>query len=210
MNCMRATPGDWVDTNTPISEEVARKLKMCGIVGVFRYVSLPGVRDYYDISRDELQRLTGEGLQVGLVQHPRYPNWVPQNHPGAADARVAAAHALDVGYPQGAHIFCDWEGPMASTSVDDATSFLHSWGAAMILAGFAAGLYVGYNTILDEAQLYELPSFDCYWSDAANRHVAVRGCAVRQGSKAVIAGVNFDLDTLTPDLLGGHPMVCGV
>lgn len=207
MRAVKATPGDWVDTNERVSVGVARLLRARGVVGVFRYAPLPGVPAGWDVTADELNWLTGEGLQVCLVQHPRYPNWQPKIHSGAADARAAAGYASAIGYPVGCHIFCDWEGPAPSTSVDDSFGFLLPWGNAITLAGYLAGLYVGYGHVLDAAQLYGLHPYNSYWSDIAHRQIAVRGCSIVQGNPFVVGGVNFDSDTVRPDLLGDLPMV---
>ena len=71
-------------------------------------------------------------------------------------------------------------------------------------------MYHGYAVPLSASDLYDLPGFDCYWSDAGKRPVATRGNAVVQGAEVTISGVKFDLDTVAADALGGLPFVAGI
>jgi hypothetical protein len=77
----------------------------------------------------------------------------------------------------------------------------------MIGAGYRAGLYHGYSVPLGALDIFDLPGFDCYWSDAGNRPVTTRGNAITQGPEVTIAGVKFDLDVVASDLQGGLPFM---
>jgi hypothetical protein len=209
-----ATPGAYVDTNTRLAGLEARALKAAGKLGVFRYVPLPGEsnRRYAkanDISSDELKSILDEGLLLGLVQHVRTgPGdlWRPSDHSSSEDAAAAAGWALQEGYPEGCHLYLDLE---AVNDTRVATiAYCVGWQRALMSYGFKAGLYHGYSVPLGAVDLYDLPGFDTYWSDAGNRLVSVRGNSIVQGPQVVIAGVKFDEDTMVKDALGEVPYLC--
>jgi hypothetical protein len=203
-----ATPGHWLDTDSPLSDATLAALVSAGIVGVFRYVPLPGNNPMLDISPAELERICAHGLQCSLVQHVRGPGlWRPADHDGAADARTAAGHALGCGYPKGAHLAQDLEACQGTANESD--KYTSDWGTACNTAGFPHRLYVGYSTNLSAVDLYDLHTPNSYWSDAGHREVATRGVDTQQGSTVSIGGISFDTDLVAPDLLGGLFVACG-
>src|SRR5271167_4491426 len=113
---------------------------------------------------------------------------------------------MEAGYPDGAHVFLDLEG--IDGTAFSTIKFATDWQREIVFAELKAGLYVGYAVPLHPQDLYDLPGFDCYFSDAADRQVATRGTAILQGKEVVIAGVKFDEDLMRPDLLGGLPFSC--
>ena len=201
-----ATVGSWVDTDYPLSSYVVSALVSAGRIGVCRYVPLPGNDSAGDISKTELEIICGAGLELLLVQHPRNPGWNPANCSGDADAASALSKATEVGYPHGAHIFQDLEGINGSAAVT--IGFAVDWQHTILAGLKQAGLYVGYGVPLHPLDLYELPGFNSYWSDAGNRQVATRGTAILQGPEVTIGGVKFDLDAVRLDLLGAVPFAC--
>ena len=176
-----ATSGPWVDTAYPLSSYVISALVSAGKIGVCRYVPLPDNSSAGDISRAEVAMICGAGLELLLVQHVRLPGWDPAHHDGDTDAAAALAKANEVGYPHGCHLFLDLEGINGSAFAT--INFAVDWQHTLIAGLFRAGLYVGYGVPLYAEDLYELPGFDCYWSDAANRQVATRGFAIKQGPR---------------------------
>ncbi len=202
-----ATPGKWLDTSWRITPHVAAMLRQVDYLGVFRYVPLPGNPSAGDLSGVEVGCILDAGLELGVVQHVRRPPVLPSAHDGARDAECACEAATACGLPVGLHVFLDLEG--YSGSPVEVVRYVDAWGAATKAAGFLAGLYVGYSAILNATELYELPDFDCYWSDAGPRTVAKRGFAIKQKQPEItIAGVSFDPDTVEPDVLGGLPVIC--
>lgn len=211
-----ARVGRWLDTDVPLSDVVLEAVRAAGYVGVFRYLPLPGNSARYDISAGELARTIAADLQCGLVQHCRRGlidalgqdrGIDASEHDGEQDGRVAALAAAAAGYSASCHLFLDLENLGRSTTAA-VIAYADAWAYAVRLAGnYAAGLYVGFAVPLTPEQLYNLPGFDTYWSDAGHRHVATRGCAIVQGHEVTIAGVTFDEDYVAPDLLGGLPMV---
>lgn len=206
----RATPGTWLDTSAPLTRAQALEFLSRGFRGRFGYVPLPGNDTSRDVSGAEIAMLLDVGLEVGLVQHPRAAN-VLRLHSGGADAMAAAQWAASIGYPAGAHIFLDLEGVL-DTSPGQVTTYCVDWARACLQLGYSAGLYVGYATVIGPQELYELPLFDCYWTDAVGRRVNVRGCAVKQRAQVPAAGglPNYDPDDVAPDALGGLPLVAAV
>ena len=205
MIASKAAPGHYVDTGYPCSASVVTAVTASRILGIGRYVPLPGLAGHRDISVDELARITGAGLACWLVQHVRFPGWDPGAHDGAVDAQAALAAAKAAGYPSGAHLFLDLEGITGSGT--STAAFADAWSGAVTAAGYLAGLYVGYAVPLSPQQLYELPGYDCYWSDAGHRLAATRSFAIEQGHSVTIAGVEFDTDIVVPDALGGLPVM---
>jgi hypothetical protein len=211
-----ARAGDWLDTDQPLSDAVLTDIAAAGYEGVWRYVPLPNNPSLLDISAGELSRICAAGLQCGLIQHPRSPayNRLPDHDP-ELDARTAVSFALAAGYPEGCHLGLDFEGLLGTEVVaftcntpSVCVQWAGFWQTVAREGGYRALLYVGYDVPLNASELFMLPGFDSYWSDAGHRAVATRGCAIAQGAKVTIHGVKFDRDVLAPDLLGDVPMVC--
>jgi hypothetical protein len=210
-----ARSGNWLDCDQPIGNGVLQDVIANGYQGIWRYVPLPNNSALLDISAGELERICAAGIQCALIQHPRLPQYNDlTRHDPEEDARSAVARAIQVGYPEGSHLGLDFEGlkgtrdvPITSNTPDVCENWATSWQAYIRAAGFMALLYVGYDVPLDAQQLYELPGFDQYWSDAGHRSVATRGVSITQGGSVTIHGIQFDRDVLRPDLLGAVPWV---
>lgn len=201
-----------VDTNAKLTAQSAQSLRAATYEGqvidfVARYVSI-GPAAPGDITSQELDAILGAGLALLLVQHVRFPGWVPSGAQGATDGAHAAQNASAAGYPQTAHIAFDLEGVAPGTSADAVAAHANEWSAAVVGAGYQAMLYVGYNAILTPQQLYDLPNFNRYWSDFGERQVAVRGFCMKQlAGTTQFPGVPFgiDPDRIMPDAKGDLP-----
>jgi glycoside hydrolase-like protein len=208
---LRANVGRWVDASTPLSASVCAAVKAAGYVGVIRTLPLPSNSTAADLTAPELERILAADLQCSAYQHvrgePPTMLWQPRAHDGAADAVCAANFARAAGLPAGCHIWQDLEA--VDGTAFDTLAYSRAWGVAMIGAGYLAGLYVGYAVPCSPDELAKLPHTS-YWSDAGPRQVATRGFSVRQRQpEIVIAGVHFDPDEVSADLLGDTPIVCG-
>lgn len=205
-----AAPGPYVDTDVPVTRPVAAALRAAGKIGIFRYGPLPNNATTQDLSSGELADLCDEGLQVGLIQHvrgtPDAPLWVPSAHDPAIDAEEISQWAIYIGYPAEAHIFLDLEA-IHDTRVAT-IAFCIGWQKAIRASGYSAGCYHGFSVPLSAEDLYELPGFNCYFSDSGNRPVAHRGNAILQGAEVSIGGTRFDLDAVSKDRLKGLPFLC--
>jgi glycoside hydrolase-like protein len=204
--CAPIPIGIGADTNSRVSPYVARVLSAAGKVWVGRYVSLPGNSPVNDISIYELETITGAGLSASLIQHVRSGHWNPAEHSGHDDGAHAAAHALSVGYPQGCHLYLDLES--MSGTAEDAIVFANQWSAAVKDSGYRAGLYSGFDVTLTPGQLFHDLEFDSYWTAPGPWSVAIRGSAIKQGLTLSVAGVEFDVDTISKDLLQSLPFAC--
>jgi hypothetical protein len=54
-------------------------------------------------------------------------------------------------------------------------------------------------------ELFHDLAFDSYWAAPGPWAVAVRGDAIKQGLTLTIAGIEFDIDTISKDALGELP-----
>ncbi|HEV7389093.1 MAG TPA: hypothetical protein VGN73_10815, partial [Gemmatimonadaceae bacterium] len=91
--------------------------------------------------------------------------------------------------------------------------YCNRWHSAVTGAGYVAGLYVGYHAGLSATQLYRALRFTHYWSAYnlnADQFPAVRGVQMRQavagrGDRVPGVTVDFQVDTIRADKLGGQP-----
>jgi hypothetical protein len=196
------------DASQKLTYKNAEDLYDYGFRWCARYVPLPGVSSHGDIDGPELAAICMAGLSLSLVQHPRNAPWDPAKHSGASDADNAVMYATAAGYPLGAHIYVDLEGMALDAKAADAKLFAESWAARINAAGYRAAAYCGYQIPLDADALWLLHGINSYWTDAGNRLVSNRGCAVSQHApELTVCGVKIDRDTLAPDRLGEMPMV---
>lgn len=196
------------DTDQKLTSAHADALYDFGFRWCARYVPLPGDRAGSDIDMVELAAICTAGLSLSLVQHPRLPGWNPGAHSGAKDADEAVLFATAAGYPLGCHIYVDLEGMLPGAAAADAKLFAESWAARINAAGYRAACYVGFQIPLDADALWLLHGINSYWTDAGNRQVANRGCAIRQHAPTLtVCGVELDRDTLAPDQRGDMPLV---
>lgn len=198
--------GIGVDTDAKLSPYLCRVLKAAGKVWVARYVPLPNNRATFDIDANELLAITEADLACSLIQHVRSGHWSPGAWSGTVDGATAANHAKSVGYPLGCHLYLDLEAMTGNSA--EAIEFANDWAEAVENVGYRAGLYHGYDVTLTPDQLYHDLIFDSYWKAPGPWHVSVRGDAIVQGLTLTIAGAEFDIDEIKPDLLNELPYAC--
>jgi hypothetical protein len=204
----QATQGLWFDTSTKLTAVTARLMRAKGYVGAFRYLPLPSNSPAGDIDLAEASLITAASLELGLIQHVRFPGWDPTKQSGTVDAGIACFYAMGAGAKSGSHLFLDFEGARVGATVAQCKIYIEAWAASVIAHDYKAGLYVGYQIPLGPVDLYDLHGIDCYWSDFGHRQVATRGCAiVQQNPDIVVAGLKIDEDKIQPDLLGDLPWV---
>jgi hypothetical protein len=104
----------------------------------------------------------------------------------------------------GMGVWCDLEGVNPTDSDQQVIDYCDEWYRAVNGAGFNAGLYVGWRTLLSGVQIHNLP-FRHYWS-AFNLNIdevpSVRGVQMKQEKEKVAHGVRFDPDVASADLIG--------
>jgi hypothetical protein len=170
---------------------------------VFRYI--PRVaRAIYDLTPDEAQMILDAGMGLGIVQHVAGEGWDALADKGRLYGSTAAAQATELGFPKGMCVWCDLEGVDATDSDEQVIAYCDEWHRMVNGAGYNAGLYVGWRTLLSGAQIHDLP-FRHYWS-AFNLNIdevpTVRGVQIKQGREKVAHGVKFDPDVASADLIG--------
>lgn len=90
------------------------------------------------------------------------------------------------------------------TTAQAVIDYCQAWYTAVNNAGYAPGLYVGYDSVLSGDQLYNNLSFQHYWrSQSSVPEVAKRGYQLIQGPNTSEFGINIDTDTTQNDHLGG-------
>lgn len=150
------------DCNTRVSLSQARAFQSAGYRFVVRYVRRSTKHDY-DITAGELVGLLNSGLAVMIVQHVAAEGWLPSAALGTAYGAIAAQEAALVGYPRSCILWCDLEGVSPQAKPEEVIAFCNGWYDAVRLAGFDAGLYVGYGCGLTADQLYYKLKFRRYW-----------------------------------------------
>lgn len=168
-----------------------------------RYVGLQG-NGPEDISRLELDRITGRGYGCWLSQHAPKDDWTPSAQRAIAAGEAARRNALAVGYPEGAHLQYDLEGVVAGTAAEAIMEDADVW-ATRVRDYFQPLLYVGWKSYLTPEQLWELAHFHAYSCDWAQREVANRGFVLKQfAGDTFFGGVRVDLGDVNMDRRGGR------
>jgi hypothetical protein len=207
-NASPAPVGLACDTSSFFTPAQAAKLWAASFRAIGLYVPLPTLPPAAgDINAAKLAYLTEMGFAVWLWQHVRYPGWKPAAHSGSVDALVACGAARGAGYPIGAHIFLDLEGIAPETTADELKTFSEQWASTVLMSGYLAGVYCGYDDPLGPDGLYGLHGVNSYSSDAGHRKVSTRGIAIQQGPQIVVGGVTIDTDQIQRDLLGELPVM---
>jgi hypothetical protein len=161
-------------------------------------------RAAYDLTHDEAQMILDNGMGVGVVQHVAGEGWDALAEKGRLYGTTAVEQMTDIGFPKGMCVWCDLEGVNPTDSDQQVIDYCDEWYRAVNGAGFNAGLYVGWRTLLSGVQIHNLP-FRHYWS-AFNLNIdevpSVRGVQMKQEKEKVAHGVRFDPDVASADLIG--------
>jgi hypothetical protein len=154
----------------------------------------------------ELQVLLTVGLSVMAVQHVALPGWQPSGTLGTEYGTYAAKYAGQVGLPPGINLWLDLEEVAAGTIAQAVIDYCKAWFTAVITAGFVPGIYVGWNVILSDEQLYDLP-FAHYWrSYNCDQNIPIRGWQLIQKPQQILDGIMYDPNVCQADRLGGLPI----
>ena len=190
------------DIDTPITSAQAQQFKNAGYDFCCRY--LPRNSNPTDkLTNAEAANILNAGLALVAVQHVSAPGWVPNTNLGTVYGNYAATYASQVvGLPPGMNIWCDLEGVAIGTPVQDVVAYCQAWYYAAHTAGYVPGIYVGYDTILTDQQLYNDISFQHSWRAYNGPQVATRGFQLIQGPQKLVNGFNIDPDTTQNDSLG--------
>jgi hypothetical protein len=166
------------------------------------------------LSASEAKSLLSNGIGLMLVQYVESEtSWNPTAAKGTTNGRIAGAEAAKLGVPWGVTVWCDLEGVAPRTASNKVIDYCNNWHLAVAGAGYVPGLYVGYHAGLTATQLYRALRFSHYWSAYnlnADQVPVVRGVQMKQARRrqqdsVLSAGVDFQVDTIRADALGGRP-----
>jgi hypothetical protein len=203
-----ASPSLGFDIDATLSSEAAKAFVAAGMRFAIRYVS-HAAAESRDLTEAEVVAITEAGLALMVVVHPLDPGWVPSGDLGIAHAKAAVAN-MPLNVLGGVTVWCDLEG-LAQTLAGPICVYVNSWSAVMRQEGFEPGLYVGYDTWLTAAELYDNLTLARYWKSASNVPTPIRrGFCMEQldiNQTLVVDGqaFSYDKDAIMADALGGLP-----
>jgi hypothetical protein len=206
MRAQIAQAGDLcIDADEPIDQATCTLLRSRGVRGIIRYLS--------DLTTGEVATIIASGLILYFVNHSRLPGWIPSAAEGALDAQRDIVDLQKLSVPAGVHVFFDLEGVGGG---DPAALIAHldTYASAIAKAGYTPAVYVGAQSLLTSAQLYDL-GFFLYWHGAS--HVEditgaeagpACGWAMYQGSivDVKLFGITLDWDFVGGDFHGRLPI----
>ncbi|MBD0319879.1 MAG: DUF1906 domain-containing protein [Gemmatimonadetes bacterium] len=193
------------DANTPISASVAKQFIAAGHRFCVRYVGRTKMGSQ-DLTAAEAQELLGAGLALMAVQHVEAGEWAAGGDLGAEYGRNAASFAQAIGFPAGINVWLDLESVSTSSAPADVIAYCNNWHDAVAAAGFAPGVYVGWQPMLTNADLLNDLKFNHYWG-AYNVDAVIpkRGWQMKQSPASQhIAGIDHDDNLTHVDGLGGQ------
>jgi|ERR1700690_72267 len=202
-----AVAGKYFDCNQPLSGAQAAEFVSAGYAGCLRYFPLNSSDVHGCLTALELQILLSAGLAVAAVQHVDSPPWLPTASLGTSHGSYAAAYAKAIGYPPGGPIYCDMESPATTATAEDCIAYINAWVSEVQAAAYVPSLYIGWGVPMTPKQIYDLPVIESYW--AAYNYtdgVATRGVQIQQHTAKVLNGINYDPNTVAPDLKGDLPI----
>lgn len=150
-----------VDAVTPITAAQAMKFKAGGIDGVVQYANTLTTALVAGILAAKL------GLTVigGYADKPDV--WMPTAALGRSEAQTHIGRVRNVGWAQGAVLWCDVETPNPGATAQAVMDYGNAWATEVIAAGYLPGVYVGANTKLSASQLYSM-RFVRYWQSLSS------------------------------------------
>lgn len=183
-------PALGVDCITVLNATSAAALKAAGMRFAIRYLG--------SITPIELAEILGAGLVFMPVTFSRAPGWVPTAAMGTSDGQTDVQHIKALGLPSGCTVWIDLEGAIGSAST--VSAWVNARAQVIRLSGYDVGLYVGYGSVLDSAQLYALAEVDRYWKSLSDVPTPTCGFSMMQLWKTtVVAGVSVDVDCIQYD-----------
>lgn len=193
------------DSDAVLTADDCKQFYNEGYRFAIRYLSLGPTLLAGDISYNELYAILNTPLGVYLVQHVRYPGWMPTWDMGAQDGQNSAAQAKAVGYQPGKTIWLDLEGVNPGANPQDIINYCTAWYDTVFAGGFVPGLYVGANSGLTGDQLTNLP-FKYFWKSCSTvPELPGRMYSLVQECLGWNFPKDMDRDTLYADAAGNTP-----
>jgi hypothetical protein len=193
------------DANAVISASVARQFVDAGYQFCVRYVGRTQMASH-DLTAAEAQTLLGAGLALMPVQHVEAGEWAASGSLGAEYGANAAQFVSAIGFPPGVNVWLDLESVSTSSAAADVTAYCNNWYDAVAGAGYTPGIYVGWQPMLTNGQLYSALKFKHYWG-AYNVDAVIpqRGWVMKQTpAHTQVAGIDHDDNVTHVDGLGGQ------
>jgi len=192
-----------VDCDTVLDSSSAPALKAAGLFFVVRYLG--------SLSAAELSTILAAGLAVQLVTFSRAPGWTPSAELGTQDGATDVQQLATLSVPQGVTVWIDLEGvnPATPNAAAAVMAYVEARAAALVAAGYVAGLYVGAGSLLTGASLYKLTGVTRYWQAFNQGIPEVATCGYCQEQlyppDQTISGIEVDYDVVSSDYLGRYP-----
>ena len=193
------------DANVPISPRVAQEFVEAGYGFCVRYVGRLSMAQT-DISAAEAQDILNAGLALMPVQHVEAGEWMPSGDLGTTYGRNAGTFAAGVGFPPGVNVWLDLESVSTQATPAEVTAYCNNWYDEVAAAGFTPGVYVGWQPMLTNEELFESLKFQHFWG-AYNVDAVIprRGWQMKQSpASQQIAGIEHDDNVTHVDGLGGQ------
>ena len=182
-------PGWGIDCVTVLDDTRCQGLKALGASFVIRYLG--------SITPGELSTILASGLLCSLVTYA--DKWNPAS-------TVSELATLSI--PTGVTIWVDVESVQEPAAT--VTSAVNDWAAAVVAAGYLAGMYVGANQPLSASELYALPQISRYFQSMSNVPTPACGfCLLQRAPTITLAGTSVDVDYAGPDWQGRFAMMVG-
>lgn len=153
-----------------------------------------------DLTTSEAEIVTGSGLGLLAVTHPR--SQLDAQY-GTLDGQHAVQRAQFASLPTGIHLFLDLE-----SWTGDAIGYVNAWSAAVVKAGFLAGLYVGATSApLTADELADLAA-TLYWESISDvpKPTGIGWGLEQAAGDVTVAGLLVDLDLVRRDFKGRVPI----
>jgi hypothetical protein len=169
------------------------------------------------LTASEASAILGAGMAIGIYQMLDVsPGFITSGEQGTTDAEAFLKQVQALGAPRGMTLWYDFEVDY-TCGEETMAAYLNNWAAAVVSAGYHAGLYVGGQAIVPSSTLSALPDFDGYWMAAAaiDRPGGIaRGFQMYQllpyytstPSSITADGINIDGDVVQTDERGDLPV----
>lgn len=201
----QAVPSRGFDINQPLTAVSAKLFKENGEVFVIRYLPRTPELVIGNLTVSEVATILASGLKLMAVQHVALPGWLPTAALGMEYGAFAARYATSIGILPGTTVWLDLESVSHAATSQLVIDYCKAWFVQVNAAGFAPGIYVGWETGLTSVSLHDDLPFESYWNAYNGPGVATRGCQIVQHPQQTLHSIVYDPNILQADHFGGLP-----
>jgi len=202
----QATASQGFDVNQPLTPGQAAEFKSAGMEFCIRYIPRTIALIKGNLTIPERDIILNAGLSLMVVQHVAMPGWFPTAELGTQYGSYAATYAEVIGLPKGMNIWVDLETPSIGATEENIIAYANAWYDSVLSAGYIPGIYCGFGIPLSPKQLHDDLKYSHYWRAYNGPDVATRGYCIVQHTAKSLNGIDYDPNTVAPDLLGDLPM----